>query len=539
MKDYPPVWGDWSEQDLQIKRGNKSPLHTGWAWVVLALLCLPCLLMLSGCIAIPLPDEGPQPNALEIPVVGSLKSQVHASMGIPPVLATDRFEVYTWGVDRNFVITAAPLGIPVGLAGERNSCRLLVEYDDKQRVRSSEFYDRLEDGTPQRPSAFSRLKENREGMVFERARWLKAIEGLGAHKFLHPELDGVPSEMRLSPDGSLLLAVDQKNQGWIVDIRKDLVLSKCAGTPIGFWDLRPPGALRLSVNQTADTVLLTQFRVGTRLLKLPIRAAPGASELEIAGFSDFIHTEFPFGRASLMGLETDSVVEFDPSGEILGRYPIAGLLAFKQEGVSLEKPAAAGELMAVRLQIPSIIHPDIAMVLSREGKGVAILDVRNDYARASANFGYALSPDGRYLVVNKLSHVEIWNCREIADLLQAPANLRPSIEPWRVFLLPLANPADAWRRGHAPIAMSRDGRLLAVGGVCAVSIWELETGRSIGLVGPVPIGFPEYAPDHTRRFDESVLSVQALAVDTDGLLTVVLYDYREQIIISTWKRKPE
>lgn len=251
---------------------------------------------------------------------------------------------------------------------------------------------------------------------------------------------------------------------------------------------------------------------------------------------EVMETVLPSDGGHPYGLVKNEAVHFDLAGGILDRVPVDGLLSFGARGIEESRPVHfAGDRIALRLQVPGFANPDVVALFHRDGRALAILDGRNDYARAAASFGFGISPDGTRLAVLKPSHLEIWHCPDLVAWMRDPATPRIPPTPRTVFLFPFTNSGDSWKSSHAPIAFSADGRLLAAGGPTAVAVWDVEAGRLLSIAGPVPLGFPNYRNEMTTRFDETALVVQALAIDPAGLLTAALFDHRQDIVIARWR----
>ena len=515
---------------------NETSRACRWCKVVLGVAGIFIVAGLSGCVSVPLPAEGPKPVAVNFPEAGETRADASRKMGITPVFDGGRFQIYEWASDRSFVMAVAPMGVPVAAVVKRNACRLLVEFDAGNRVVRIDFSDRSRAEGSAHPTSFELLRGLRQGVALERARVLNKITGLEKARFNHVEVGGAPTEMRLSSGGEHLLAVDRDAQGWMIDLRKDAVVGRFRGVKQGFWSLKPPGFVRMAMGIDERGLVLTQYREGTRILGEPMPKSPDFVEREHAPLPGFLDVAVLPERGTMLGLETDAVVEFDIDGRTVSRAPIEGLLAFNERGPGLIKPVAAqGFLMAARLQVPSVVNPDVSILFSRDGKGLAILDSRNDYARASAHRNYRLSPDGSLLIVNKVTHVEVWDCVQLVAWMTENRSAGTVPAPKQVFLMPFTNKDDSWKRAHVPVAMSDDGRLLAAAGVCSVSVWDLETGETVGVAGPVPLSFSTYLWGITEEIDDSAMSVQAISVSPEGVLTTVFVDYRNEITIASWK----
>lgn len=496
---------------------------------------LSVLLSLPACVRIPLPDEGPKPALLELPVSGTDRSVVSQEIGVEPIFDSRRYQVYEWTADRAFFVTGSMIGVPVGGMTSRQAGRLLVEYDGEDRVKRVEFFKRSAADSGGELSGPDQLVELQAGATLVRALRLKRIPGLENARFLQVEGIVAPTEMRLADGGRRLLAVERGNDGWVVDLESETVIDHFDGVRTSnFWTMQP-SAMRMTTNRDGDLLALTQLKNETRLWGISDAAGPGFEPRDHPAIPGFRDVAFTLGRDTLLGLSADEVVELDLGGGIVGRGGVAGLLGLRRSGFSLEKPISkGGPWIALKLQIPSIINPDVVAVFSHEGNGLALLDGRNDFARASAHLGYGLSPDGGRLLVNRISHLEIWDCREIVGFLSGSA--QNPIEPLRIHLLPFTNDSEYWRKGHAPVAVSPGGRFVAAAGVCAVSIWEMETGRARALIGPVAVSFPEYTTDSRSDPGAWVMSVQSVAIDAEGRVTVVFFDPAErEVVTGTWQ----
>jgi len=99
------------------------------------LLLITVVLLLSGCILIPLPDGGPDVQQTALPKLGARTEQIHQNLGTPNLLNSTNYKIYDWETGRRFlIIPAFPTGLPVGGVIAKNRTRLLLALDEQGAV---------------------------------------------------------------------------------------------------------------------------------------------------------------------------------------------------------------------------------------------------------------------------------------------------------------------------------------------------------------------------------------------------------------------
>jgi len=341
--------------------------------------------------------------------------------------------------------------------------------------------------------------------------------------------------MVLSPDGRLLAATDRKNRLWIVDTESGEIVLRHEGEPVKFFSLAPPGPVNAVFSQDGKRLAVAQRKVGAEFLT---RTPDGAFEtlLEL-GDDDLRQVAVRGDDNTIIAFGELGLITLRPDGGRSTAFEPAARLDFHANGPDrIESGAGTGDLIAVRFGQTWWTGGRTA-VFTADGRGVAILDLRNDYARI-AKQGYRFSPDGRWLAHNTGRHLEIWPSAGLFGI--AEGRLSPDvIAPSWVALMPFTNRKDEEEKGHMPIAFRDDGEVVAAASQVAIHVWRMDGGEPIALVGALsqqyhhPSG--EYSIGEAAADSWGVLRVIALALAPDNRLTAVFADSNFNIYVGAWQ----
>ena len=346
-----------------------------------------------ACISVPLPSGGPKLEKITLPIAGDEATAVRQTFGEPQRLDTPSNWVYEWTTERKFVIVPVmPTGMPAGAAVAGNRYRMLVEVGTDGRVVrvACTAREAPEDGVPPLDC------ESPTGPLRSRASTLFAYRldskpGFEKVDFFQPELTGAATPMVLSPDGRLLAATDRKNRLWVVDTESGEVVHHHEGQPVKFFSMAPPGPVNAVFSRDGERLAVAQRKVGAEFLT---RTPDGAFEtlLEL-GDDDLRQVAVRGDDDTIIAFGELGLITLRPDGSRSTAFEPAARLDFHANGPErIESGAGTGDLIAVRFGQTWWTGGRTA-VFTADGRGVAILDLRNDYARI-AKQGYRFSQDG-------------------------------------------------------------------------------------------------------------------------------------------------
>ena len=490
-----------------------------------------------ACISIPIPDRGPELEEIELPSVGDEASSVRRTFGEPQRLDIPPAWVYEWTTDRRFVVVPViPLGMPAGAVVAGNRYRMLVRFDSNGRVQQISCTER-EVSTEQAPDLGCELPI---GPLRARARQLFAYRldsrpGFEKLSFNQSEGTGASTPMALSADGRLLAATDAKNRLWVLDTETGESVHRHDGQPIRFFSLAPAGQVKAAFAKDGRRLVIAQHKVGVEILdRAPdgmfttTASLPdgGIGQVSVGGDQRVV---FGFGEQGISMLQSDGswTAPIDP----------AARLDFHASGPEpVEPPGPRTDLTAVRFG-QSWWTGGRSAVFAADGRGVAVLDLRNDYARVGKQ-GYAFAPDGRWLAHNTGRHFELWPSEDVYRIVEDRLVVDQVAPAW-VALMPFTNRGDEEPTAHLPVAFRSDGGLVAAASRAAIHVWRTDDGAPVALIGALRFGYDhssgattieEADPDNSLA-----LRVLALALAPDNRLTAVFCDGYFKIVIGAWQ----
>jgi len=499
---------------------------------------LPMVVVLTSCISIPLGSGGPELEKISLPATGDQAAEVRQAFGEPQRLDTPTHWVYEWSTDRKFVIVpVTPMGMPVGAPVVGNRYRMLVEFGLDGRVVRVECTARdVPDDAQTRLDCETPVEPLRAGARALFGYRLDGRPGFEDIAFSQTEGGGASTSIVLSSDGRLLAATDGKNRLWIIDTESGKAIHRHDGEPIRFFSLAPPGQVKAAFSNDGVRLIVTQRKIGTTRLE---RRPDGDFEpIEDFGRTDLQQVVFGGDADVILAIGEGGVVTLRPQRS--GSTPIDRMarLDFEVNGPGQVEPALRSDgLIAVRLGQTWWTGGRTA-VFTPEGRGVAVLDLRNDYARVGKQ-GYGFSMDGTLFAHNTGRHLELWSSAELLAVAEGTSAAAAASPAW-VALMPYTNRKDEEETSHMPVAFRPDGRFVAAASRAAIHVWRAGDGAPVAIVGAL-----KEVPDPTTGessigladADDSygVLRVLAIALADDNRLTVVFADSRLEILIGAWQ----
>jgi hypothetical protein len=463
---------------------------------------------------------------------------VRATFGEPQRLDLSNYWIYEWTTERKFVIVpVTPTGFPVGAPVAGNRYRMLVEVGPDGRVGRVDCTAREEPDEGSHPleceTPTNRVRSKAVPLFAYR---LNAMPQLEEASFKHPEGSGAPTTMVLSPDGRRLAATDAKNRLWVVETESGEVIHRHDGVPIKFFAVAPPGQVKAVFSLDGEQLVISQQKVGAKVLGW---TSDGTSEIVIeledddmrqvaagAGDGEF----FAFAKTGILTLGADGTRS--PAIEPAAR------LDFDVRGPDLVEPSTGGpaDLVAVRFG-QTWWTGGRTSVFTNNGRGVAIIDLRNDYARI-ARQGYQFSPDGAWLAHNTGRHLEIWPSAGLLGIVDG-SRAAASVAPAWVALMPFTHRKDEEMAGHLPIAFRDDGGIVAAASQVAIHLWRMADGEPVALVGALTTTYHgpsgEYSVEQATPGAWPTLKVLTLAVSPENRLTAVFADPSFNIFVGGWQ----
>lgn len=490
-----------------------------------------------ACISVPLPSGGPELEMITLPAAGDEASTVRQTFGEPQRLDVSSNWLYEWTTDRKFVVVPLmPTGMPAGAAVAGNRYRMLVEIDSEGRVARVACTSREPpaDDVPRLEceTAIAPLRDRARALFTYRVDDNPVFEGVS---FNQSGGTGASTPMVLNADGRLLATTDSKNRLWVLDTQTGEVVHRHDGEPIKFFSMAPAGQVKAAFAQNGERLVIAQQKVGAEIL---VRNADGSFE-KTADISDIDL------RQVAVGGDDDSMLTFGEIGvsilqaDGLRTNPIepAARLDFHVGGPEhVETPADTGDLIPVRLG-QSWWTGGRTAVFTADGRGITVLDLRNDFARLGKQ-GYGFSPDGRWLAHNTGRHLELWPSADLFGVIEgrlSPAAVMPS---W-VALMPFTNRKDEETTGHMPIAFRSDGKLVAAASRVAIHVWRADDGEPVALIGALSYQYQNPSGDYAIALaapdDWLALQVLALTISPDNRLTAVFADSRFDVYVGAWQ----
>lgn len=490
-----------------------------------------------ACISVPLPSAGPKLEKITLPAAGDQAQSVRATFGAPQRLDVPTYWIYEWTTERKFVIAPVfPLGMPAGATVAGNRYRMLVEVDPEGRVERVECTARAapEDGAPPLgcETPIEPLRANATPLI---AYQLNGKPAFDDARFYQTELSGASTPMVLSPDGRLLAATDAKNRLYVIDTESGAIIHRHDGAPVKFFSLAPPGQVKAVFSSNGDRLVISQQKIGAKILG---RSADGGFEtvIEIAD-DDLRQVANGAGTGEIIAFGELGLVTLQNGGGRSAAVDPVARLDFAVLGPELiDPPEIPAELVAVRFGQTWWTGGRTA-VFSADGRGVALLDLRNDYARVGKQ-GYQFSPDGVWLAHNTGRHLEMWPSAGLLGIVDRSL-AADTVAPSWVALMPFTHRKDEEVNGHFPVAFRDDGQLVAAASQVAIHVWRADDGEPVALIGALtnhyhhPSG--EYFIEQAAPDAWPTLRVLALAISQDNRLTAVFADPHFNIYVGSWQ----
>jgi WD40 repeat protein len=490
-----------------------------------------------ACISVPLPSGGPELEKITLPVAGDEASTVRQTFGEPQRLDIPGYWLYEWTSDRKFVIVPVmPTGMPAGAAVAGNRYRMLVEIGPEERVSrvACTAREAPEDGLPPLDC------ETPIEPLRSRARMLFAYHLDGKPEFQKIKFNqsggtGASTPMVLSADGRLLATTDSKNRLWVLDTETGEPVHRHEGEPIKFFSLAPVGQVKAAIADGGRRLVIAQHKIGVEILERAPNgkyattvSVPDVETGQVAAGGDD-RTIFAFGAHGISAIQPDG--SRTPTIE-----PVARLDFHVNGPEHVEPPAGQDEPIAVRLG-QSWWTGGRTALFTADGRGLTVLDLRNDYARVGKQ-GYGFSPDGRLLAHNTGRHLEVWQSAELLGVVEGRHPASTASPSW-VALMPFTNRKDDEPTAHMPVAFRDDGKLLAAASRVTIHVWRAENGEAVALIGAMA---QDYDPQSKKlAFRQAtadswpVFQVLALALAPDNRLTAVFSDSSFNIYIGAWQ----
>ncbi len=495
------------------------------------------VMALTACISIPMPSGGPKLEKISLPVAGDEAATVRQTFGEPQRLDVSTYWVYEWTTDRKFVVVPVmPMGMPVGAAVAGNQYRMLVQVGPEGRIGhvACTAREAPEDGVPslECETPIEPLRANaRKLFTYQLDRNPELVK----IKFFQSQATGASTAMVLSPTGRLLAATDSKNRLWVVDTESGEIVYRHVGEPIKFYSMSPTGQVNAGFSLDGERLFVSQRKVGAEILD---RNSDGTFEAIIELGDDDLRQIAVGGEVdTIVALGELGVVTLQPDGDRSTAVEPLARLDFDVHGPEQVEPRVGlADLVAVRLG-QSWWTGGRTAVFRADGRGIAILDLRNNYARVGKQ-GYRFSLDGRWLAHNTGRHFEIWPSAELLGIVEGRTAADAAVPSW-VALMPFTNRKDEEVNGHMPIAFRDDGGLVAAASRVAIHVWRVDDGEPVALIGALAWRFHqpsgEYSIEQASPDDWAVLRVLALALAPDNRLTAVLADSSFNVFVGAWQ----
>ena len=281
--------------------------------------------------------------------------------------------------------------------------------------------------------------------------------------------------------------------------------------------------------------MISQQKIGAKIMD---RSAEGGFEPVIELPDDDLRQVDDSGRTGeIIAFGEHGLVILQTDGSRSAAIDPVARLDFDVHGPEIiESPGGPTDLMAVRFG-PTWWTGGRTAVFSTDGRGLALLDLRNDYARVGKQ-GYRFSPDGVWLAHNTGRHLEIWPSAGLLDIVDSGLAADDVVPLW-VALMPFTHRKDEEVNGHFPVAFRDDGRLVAAASQVAIHVWRTDDGEQVALIGALtnhyhhPSG--EYFIEQAAPDAWPTLRVLALAISQENRLTAVFADPYFNIYVGIWQ----
>ena len=480
------------------------------------------LFLLYGCIYIPLPDSGPELKKVTIPTSGENDAEVRQRFGIPELLDTPRFRLYEWTAGRRFVIVPSiPTGVPVGGVFAKDRTRLLIAFDEQGEVVRTECS--VASLNSQQLQALGCLDPTKQehGVRPLPERKLNDLHELKEASFYDGTGGGAHLSMVLSPDGQLLAAVDTDLHVWMIDLEKFRVIYDVQTAKPGWVT---GGMARVAFSPDSQQLVISQ--PGNPILVLHRATDHFVEETRIANWEI---NDIQFAgqdNTSLIGLNADQTIQVSTQGSLVAKSDKEGKVFFDAEGLELKQLTTQGPLISAILDL-AWHKPSQRAVFNASGKGLAILDPRNDFARQLGIANFHFSPKGEWLATNNCQYLALWNSRQISEIVVGTAS-DSSISPELATLIPLTSrDNNTIDECLGPLAFSPTGEQIAAATRDAVYVWHIRPGNPPNVTEPLSFKM-------IHRDPRPYYKVLAVALTPDQRLVVVTA-YNSEISVLSWQ----
>jgi len=411
--------------------------------------------------------------------------------------------------------------VPVGGVFAKDRTRLLIAFDEQGEVVRTECS--VASLNSQQLQALGCLDPTKQehGVRPLPERKLNDLHELKEASFYDGTGGGAHLSMVLSPDGQLLAAVDTDLHVWMIDLEKfrviyDVQTAKPGWVTGGMARVAfSPDSQQLVISQPGNPILVLhratdRFVEETRIEKLEI------NDIQFAGQDN----------TSLIGLNADQTIQISTQGSLVAKSDKEGKVFFDAEGLELKQLTTQGPLISAILDL-AWHKPSQRAVFNASGKGLAILDPRNDFARQLGIANFHFSPKGEWLATNNCQYLALWNSRQISKILVGTAS-DSSISPELATLIPLTSrDNNTIDECLGSLAFSPTGEQIAAATRDAVYVWHIRPGNPPNVTEPLSFKM-------IHRDPRPYYKVLAVALTPDQRLVVVTA-YNSEISVLSWQ----
>ncbi len=486
------------------------------------LLLILVVLLLSGCILIPLPDGGPDVQQTALPPLGARTEQIHQSLGTPNLLNSPNYKIYDWETGRRFlIIPAFPTGLPVGGVIAKNRTRLLLALDEQGAVARMECSVAALNSEQLKTLGCLDPTKQHSGTTQLYEQKINELPGLERGRFYDGRLSGSFLKMVLSPDGRLFAAVDTDLHVWVVDLDNFQVIFEYQADPPG-WNTG--GMPRLTFSKDSNKLVISQPDNPMLVLRRNENGFVEESRLEGLEIHDVQFAQ----DGSLIGLHKDYAIQVSTTGSVIAQSDKEGTISFGPDGPVIKRTVKAAPILSAVLDFSWHI-PSQRAVFSAEGQGLVVLDPRNDFARQNGIANFQFSPQSDWLAGNNCQYVALWNSRNLANILVNITEKEP-LSPERAMLTPLTSrDKNMPDKCIGPIAFNPDGDMMAAASHHAIHAWRIRSGVSPSMNEPISIDLSQSLPWSSN-------TILAMALTQDNRL-VAIFSHFSDIMVTSWKIK--
>ena len=486
------------------------------------LLLILVVLLLSGCILIPLPDGGPDVQQTALPTLGASTEQIHQSLGTPNLLNSPNYKIYDWETGRRFlIIPAFPTGLPVGGVIAKNRTRLLLALDEQGAVARMECSVAAFNSEQLKTLGCLDPTKQHSGTAQLYERNINKLPELNNSSFYDGSLSGSFLKMVLSPDGRLFAAVDTDLHVWVVHLDNFKVIFDYQAASPG-WNTG--GRPRLAFSQDSSKLVLSQPDNSTLVFRRDENDFVEESRIEGLEIHDVQFAQ----DGSLIGLNKDHAIQVSTTGSVIAQSDKEGTISFGPDGPVIKRTVKAAPILSAVLDFSWHI-PSQRAVFSAEGRGLVVLDPRNDFARQNGIANFQFSPRSDWLVGNNCQYIALWNSRELVNILADTAQNKP-LSPERAMLSPLTSrDKNMPDKCIGPIAFNPNGDMMAAASHQSIQVWAIRPGVSPSISEPISIDLSQSLPWSTD-------TILAMALTQDNRL-VAIFSHFYDIMVTGWQIK--